>query len=124
MALMPKQNAVNQIIDNGGQPVEVTILLGINKGGRFVTYLGKKAIEFSRTVSNINGESPDDLAKNVVNILEQETLPAPNTVGQITLNVAGTTDYNRNSVVWQAGTVVYSVHHFDPIQAVKMATSI
>jgi len=38
--------------------------------------------------------------------------------------VAGPTDYNRNSVVWQAGTVVYSVHHFDPIQAVKMATSI
>ena len=31
--------------------------------------------------------------------------------------MAGTTDYNRNSVVWQAGTVVYSVHHFDPIRS-------
>lgn len=121
------KNAVNQIIDNGGQPVDLGYnITGYKQGVAGSSYLSWQEGNWSLVVraSNINGESPDDLAKNVVNILEQETLPAPNTVGQITLNVAGTTDYNRNSVVWQAGTVVYSVHHFDPIQAVKMATSI
>ena len=121
------KNAVNQIIDNGGQPVDLGYnITGYKQGAAGSSYLSWQEGNWSLVVraSNINGESPDDLAKNVVNILEQETLPAPNTVGQITLNVAGTTDYNRNSVVWQAGTVVYSVHHFDPIQAVKMATSI
>ncbi len=120
------KNAVNQIIDNGGQPVDLGYnITGYKQGAAGSSYLSWQEGNWSLVVraSNINGESPDDLAKNVVNILEQETLPAPNTVGQITLNVAGTTDYNRNSVVWQAGTVVYSVHHFDPIQAVKMATS-
>lgn len=121
------KNAVNQIIDNGGQPVDLGYnITGYKQGAAGSSYLSWQEGNWSLVVraSNINGESPDDLAKNVVNILEQETLPAPNTVGQITLNVAGTTDYNRNSVVWQAGTVVYSIHHFDPIQAVKMATSI
>lgn len=121
------KNAVNQIIDNGGQPVDLGYnITGYKQGAAGSSYLSWQEGNWSLVVRplNINGESPDDLAKNVVNILEQETLPAPNTVGQITLNVAGTTDYNRNSVVWQAGTVVYSVHHFDPIQAVKMATSI
>ena len=116
------KNAVNQIIDNGGQPVDLGYnITGYKQGAAGSSYLSWQEGNWSLVVraSNINGE----LAKNVVNILEQETLPAPNTVGQITLNVAGTTDYNRNSVVWQAGTVVYSVHHFDPIQAVKMATS-
>ncbi|WP_270693811.1 hypothetical protein [Enterococcus faecalis] len=120
------KNAVNQIIDNVGQPVDLGYnITGYKQGAAGSSYLSWQEGNWSLVVraSNINGESPDDLAKNVVNILEQETLPAPNTVGQITLNVAGTTDYNRNSVVWQAGTVVYSVHHFDPIQAVKMATS-
>ncbi|WP_317095681.1 hypothetical protein [Enterococcus faecalis] len=120
------KNAVNQIVDNGGQPVDLGYnITGYKQGAAGSSYLSWQEGNWSLVVraSNINGESPDDLAKNVVNILEQETLPAPNTVGQITLNVAGTTDYNRNSVVWQAGTVVYSVHHFDPIQAVKMATS-
>ena len=116
-----------QLIYYGGLPVDLGYnFTGFKQGASGSSYLSWLEGNWSLVVraSNINGESPDDLAKNVVNILEQETLPAPNTVGQITLNVAGTTDYNRNSVVWQAGTVVYSVHHFDPIQAVKMATSI
>ncbi len=107
---------MNQIIDNGGQPVDLGYnITGYKQGAAGSSYLSWQEGNWSLVVraSNINGESPDDLAKKMLSTFwNKKRCPAPNTVGQITLNVAGTTDYNRNSVVWQAGTVVYSVHHF------------
>ena len=69
---------MNQIIDNGGQPVDLGYnITGYKQGAAGSSYLSWQEGNWSLVVraSNINGESPDDLAKNVVNILEQETLP-------------------------------------------------
>ena len=66
MALMPKQNAVNQIIDNGGQPVDLGYnITGYKQGAAGSSYLSWQEGNWSLVVraSNINGESPDDLAK-------------------------------------------------------------
>ena len=50
MALMPKQNAVNQIIDNGGQPVDLGYnITGYKQGAAGSSYLSWQEGKFSRT---------------------------------------------------------------------------
>ena len=60
------KNAVNQIIDNGGQPVDLGYnITGYKQGAAGSSYLSWQEGNWSLVVraSNINGESPDDLAK-------------------------------------------------------------
>ncbi len=72
--------------------------------------------------SNVEGQDGVALAKQVVEYLESASLPAPDEVGQITLDMAAS-DYKANEVTWQVGSEVYSIHHQDPISALKMAVS-
>lgn len=121
------KNIVNQIIDNGGQAVDLGHnIIGHQQGAAGSSFLSWQEGNWNLVVraSNVQGENPKPLATSIVELLESEMLPAPKSVGQITLMAGEGTDYQRNSVVWQEGTTVYTICHFDPVQAVKMATSL
>lgn len=118
--------AVNQIIDNGGNPIDLGYgITGHQQGAAGSTFLSWQEGNWSLVVraSNINGEVADPVAKEAVAYLETAMLPAPQTVGQISLTASTSDSYQTNSVVWQEGAVVYTIQHFDPIQALKMAVS-
>ncbi|WP_348922000.1 hypothetical protein [Enterococcus rotai] len=119
-------SAVNQIIDNGGNPIDLGYgITGHQQGAAGSTFLSWQEGNWSLVVraSNINGEVADPVAKEAVAYLETAMLPAPQTVGQISLTASTSDSYQTNSVVWQEGAVVYTNQHFDPIQALKMAVS-
>lgn len=119
-------SAVNQIIDNGGNPIDLGYgITGHQQGAAGSTFLSWQEGNWSLVVraSNINGEVADPVAKEAVAYLETAMLPAPQTVGQISLTASTSDSYQTNSVVWQEGAVVYTIQHFDPLQALKMAVS-
>ncbi|MEI5989580.1 hypothetical protein A5881_001072 [Enterococcus termitis] len=119
-------NAVNQIIDNGGRQIDLGYgIPGYQQGAAGSSYLSWQEGNWSLVVraSNIGGEVAEPLAKEAVAYLETAMLPAPQSRGQISLT-AGTSDsYQNNSVVWQEGTIVYTIQHFDALQALKMTVS-
>lgn len=119
-------NAVNQIIDNGGRQIDLGYgITGYQQGAAGSSYLSWQEGNWSLVVraSNIGGEVAEPLAKEAVAYLETAMLPAPQSRGQISLT-AGTSDsYQNNSVVWQEGTIVYTIQHFDALQALKMTVS-
>ena len=119
-------SAVNQIIDNGGNPIDLGYgITGHQQGAAGSTFLSWQEGNWSLVVraSNINGEVAEPVAKETVAYLETAMLPAPQTVGQISLTASTSDSYQTNSVVWQEGAVVYTIQHFDPLQALKMAVS-
>ncbi|ALS35868.1 putative small lipoprotein YifL [Enterococcus rotai] len=119
-------SAVNQIIDNGGNPIDLGYgITGHQQGAAGSTFLSWQEGNWSLVVraSNINGEVADPVAKEAVAYLETAMLPAPQTVGQISLTASTSDSYQTNSVVWQEGAVVYTIQHSDPLQALKMAVS-
>ncbi|WP_207696255.1 hypothetical protein DOK67_0001681 [Enterococcus sp. DIV0212c] len=119
-------SAVNQIIDNGGSQIDLGYgITGYQQGAAGSSYLSWQEGNWSMVVraSNIGGEVAEPLAKEVVTYLEKAMLPAPQSVGQISLTASISDSYQNNSVVWQKGTTVYTVQHFDALQALKMTVS-
>lgn len=119
-------SAVNQIIDNGGRQIDLGYgITGYQQGAAGSTYLSWQEGNWSLVVraSNIGGEVAEPLAKEVVTYLEKAALPAPQNVGQISLTASTSDNYQTNSVVWQKGTIVYTIQHFDALKAIEMAVS-
>ncbi|WP_086315674.1 hypothetical protein A5821_003184 [Enterococcus sp. 7F3_DIV0205] len=119
-------SAVNQIIDNGGSQIDLGYgIKGYQQGAAGSSFLSWQEGNWSMVVraSNIGGEVAEPLAKEAVAYLETAMLPAPQNVGQISLTASVSDSYQTNSVVWQIGTTVYTIQHFDAIQALKMAVS-
>ncbi|EOI00197.1 hypothetical protein UAW_00212 [Enterococcus haemoperoxidus ATCC BAA-382] len=119
-------SAVNQIIDNGGSQINLGYgITGYQQGAAGSSFLSWQEGNWSLVVraSNIGGEVAEPLAKEAVAYLETAMLPAPQNVGQISLTASISDSYQNNSVVWQKGTTVYTIQHFDALQALKMAVS-
>ncbi|KAF1297562.1 hypothetical protein BAU15_07575 [Enterococcus sp. JM4C] len=117
--------AVNPISDNGGQKVDLGYgITGYQQGAAGSSYLSWEEGNWNLVVraSNIEGQEPQTLAKQVVEYLEKAALPAPKDNGQITLDM-NKADAKANQVVWQDGTVVYTVTHQDAMSALQMAVS-
>lgn len=120
------KNEVGKIEDYAGKEVDLGYgLTGYMQGAAGSSYLTWPEGNWNVTIkaSNIDGEDPTVLGKEVVAYLEESMLPIPEPDGNIQLEVGENGDYQTNSVAWQKGTVVYKVHHFNAMQAVKMATS-
>ncbi|MBO0473006.1 hypothetical protein IGL98_000842 [Enterococcus sp. DIV0840] len=118
--------AVNQIIDNGGRQIDLGYgITGYQQGAAGSSFLSWQEGNWSMVVraSNIGGEVAEPLAKEAVAYLETAMLPAPQSVGQISLTASISDSYQNNSVVWQKGTTVYTIQHFDALQALKMTVS-
>ena len=118
--------AVNQIIDNGGNPIDLGYgIKGYQQGAAGSTFLSWQEGNWSLVVraSNIGGEVAEPLAKDAVAYLETAMLPAPQNIGQISLTASISDSYQNNSVVWQKGTIVYTIQHMDALQALKMTVS-
>ncbi|MGC6769579.1 hypothetical protein ACYSNR_14805 [Enterococcus sp. LJL128] len=118
--------AVDKLSDSGGNPVDLGFgLTGYMQGAAGSSYLTWAEGNWNLTVkaSNIEGEDPVSLAKEVVNYLEKNALPAPDTDGKISLEVGENGDYQTNSVIWQKQNVVYKIYHFNALRAIQMAVS-
>ncbi|MBF8808278.1 MAG: hypothetical protein IC227_08180 [Enterococcus lacertideformus] len=72
--------------------------------------------------SNIEGQDPVPLAKEIVAYLENDSLPAPEKYGKITIEMNDTSK-QATQVSWQEPKNVYTVTHKDPLSALKMAVS-
>lgn len=99
-------------------------ITGYSDSGAGNTHLGWKEGNWRLTVhaASINGENPVDLAKQAVKYFESAALPAPEQVGQVSLEVSNGV-YQQQKVVWQVGSVVYTVTHGENLQVLKMAVS-
>ncbi|UUX34946.1 hypothetical protein [Fundicoccus culcitae] len=120
-------DAVQQVLDLQGQKVDLGYgITGYMQGAAGSSYLNWQEGNWSLVVqaSNIDNEDPVPLAKEIVTYLEEIYLPAPTSVGQITLRVTPTGNYKDNTVIWQDGNIVYKVSHYDAMHAVIMAGSI
>lgn len=120
------KSEVGKIEDYAGNEVDLGFgLTGYMQGAAGSSYLTWAEGNWNITIkaSNIDGEDPVALGKEVVAYLEENMLPIPDQDGNIQLEVGENGDYQTNSVVWQKKNVVYKVHHFNAMQAVKMATS-
>lgn len=119
--------AVNQTLDLQGEPIDLGYgLSGYLQGAAGSTYLNWQEGHWSLVVraNNAEAEDPVPLAQEVVAYLEEVYLPAPETVGQITLKASPSDSYEANTVIWQDGVVVYQLKHFDAMQVIKMTGSI
>lgn len=119
-------SAVNQIIDDGGSQIDLGYgITGYQQGAAGSSYLSWQEGNWRLVVraSNIGGEVAEPLAKEAVGYLETAMLPAPQTKGQISLTASTSDSYQNNSVVWQKGMIVYTIQHFDALQALKMTVS-
>ena len=119
------QAAVNYIVDDGGQAVDLGYgITGHQQGAAGSTYLNWQEGNWSLTVRGLNSEGQDPVAtaKKMVNYLEEAFLPVPKTLGQITVDL-GSSGYQRAQVVWQVDEIVYRVTHQDPLGALQVAVS-
>lgn len=119
------QVAVNYIVDDGGQAVDLGYgITGHQQGAAGSTYLNWQEGNWSLTVRGLNseGQDPVAIAKKMVIYLEEAFLPVPKTVGQITVDL-GSSGYQRAQVVWQVDEIVYRVTHQDPLGALQVAVS-
>ncbi|WP_086349842.1 hypothetical protein [Candidatus Enterococcus clewellii] len=120
------KSEVGKIEDYSGSEVDLGYgLTGYMQGAAGSSYLTWAEGNWNVTIkaSNIDGEDPVKLGKEVVMHLEENMLPVPEQDGNIQLEVGENGDYQTNSVVWQKKNIVYKIHHFNAIQVVKMATS-
>ncbi|OUZ31548.1 hypothetical protein A5806_000830 [Enterococcus faecium] len=72
--------------------------------------------------NNIEGQDPLLLAKEIVAYLEENSLPAPEQFGKITVDMGDTTN-RAVEVSWQEPKNAYTITHQDPMSALKMAVS-
>lgn len=120
------KEAVNYNYDDGGREVDLGHnIAGYTQGAAGSTYLSWKEGNWALTVRGNNAEGQDTVAaaKEIVDYLETAFLPAPQSVGQIVIDLAAEGNYDANTVTWQEDTVVYQVSHQDPLPALTMAVS-
>jgi len=120
------KNAINVTGDQKGAS-EVDLGYGIKgyqEGAAGSVYTSWQEGNWYLTVraSNVEGQDGVSMAKKVVEYLESASLPAPEEVGQITIDMAAD-DYTANEITWQVGNEVYAIHHQEPISALKMTVS-
>lgn len=123
------QGAVNYVpVETSGQPVDLGHqITGYQDAGAGSVFLSWQEGNWSLNIHGINldGEDPLPLAKELVELLEEEALPAPKIKGQINLRVSNTDkQLSANTVTWQEGDVVYVIEHHDARQAIHMALSL
>ncbi|EPH94772.1 hypothetical protein D920_02744 [Enterococcus faecalis 13-SD-W-01] len=112
-------------VDTNAQPVDLGHdITGYQQGAAGSSYLEWTEGNWRLRVraSNIDGQDPVPAAKDIVNYLEENTLPAPEIVGLITLDLADTSN-KAAQVSWQNGTDLYTITHHDPLTALEMAVS-
>lgn len=109
------QSAVNyRTIDtNNGLP---TVNLGYGLTGTIDSGAGQKYLQwnegrwsFTVHATAVNNEDPTATAKTVVSLLEEYYLPAPNTQGSGSFNVAVSNDQLNQTLTWQNNNVVYTI---------------
>ncbi|WP_301355894.1 hypothetical protein [Enterococcus spodopteracolus] len=112
-------------VDTGGRQVD----LGYNIVGYQQGAAGSSILEWQEgnwrlriRASNIDGQDPVPLAKQIVTYLESARLPAPEKVGTIEINMADGTNQNTR-IIWQKPTTVYTITNQDSMNALKMAVS-
>ncbi|MBO1299359.1 MULTISPECIES: hypothetical protein [unclassified Enterococcus] len=112
-------------IDTGGRQVD----LGYNIVGYQQGAAGSSILEWQEgnwrlriRASNIEGQDPVPLAKQIVTYLESARLPAPEKVGTIEINMTDGTSQNTR-IIWQKPTTVYTITNQDSMNALKMAVS-
>ncbi|KAF1300813.1 MULTISPECIES: hypothetical protein [Enterococcus] len=119
------KEAVNAIYDTGGQKIDLGYgITGYKQGAAGSTYLNWREGNWALVVraSNVEGQSPDAIAKKIVTYLEKAFLPAPKETGQISVDQSAQ-GYQANQVIWQEDTIVYTVTHEDALSALAMAVS-
>ncbi|MDH6365757.1 hypothetical protein M2139_002790 [Enterococcus sp. PF1-24] len=119
------QEMVGKQIAAGASEVDLGHgITGYREGGAGSAYLvweeGNWVI--SVRASNIDGQDPVVKGQEIVEFLETVALPAPNTDGQINIDLV-ISDMYATQIRWQAENVVYTVCHQDAISAIKMAVS-
>ncbi|MBA3927852.1 hypothetical protein [Listeria rustica] len=101
-------------------------ITGYSDAGAGSTFLNWAEGRWSMGVRNTTSADPQDsidLAKKVVAVLEEETLPAPHQVGGMKLEAAPN-KAEGNIISWQDGKTDYTVSDFtDPLDGVHITTS-
>lgn len=121
-SLNSAQQAVNPIFDNGGKSLDLGYgITGYQQGAAGSTYLNWQEGNWNLSVrgGNDSQQNPQELAKEMVTYLETAYLPAPKTVGQITVDLLA----NNATVSWQVDQIVYTITHSDPLSALAMTVS-
>ncbi|MGX7195536.1 hypothetical protein [Enterococcus olivae] len=117
--------AVSLRVDTQGQRVDLGHgITGYQQGAAGSSYLSWKEGNWNLLVraNNMAEQDPVAAAKEIVEYLEKEMLPAPETIGQITVDMNGS-DYTSNEVSWQRTNQTYTIRHQEPIAALTMAVS-
>ena len=124
------QSAVNyQTIDTAnGLP---TVDLGYGLTGTIDSSAGQKYLQwnegrwsFTVHATTVNNEDPTSTAKTVVSLLEEYYLPAPNTRGSGSFNVAVSNGQLNQTLTWQDSNVVYTLQADSINTLIKMAASV
>ncbi len=112
-------------VDTNGRQVD----LGYNITGYQQGAAGSSILEWQEgnwsirvRASNIEGQDPVPLAKEIVAYLEKASLPAPEKYGKITVEMNDSSQ-QATQVSWQEPKNVYTVTHKDTLSALKMAVS-
>jgi hypothetical protein len=117
--------AVELRVDMSGQPVDLGYnITGYQQGAAGSSYVAWKEGNWNLLVraNNLEQQDPVAMAKQVVEYLEVAMLPAPQYIGQITIDMGGS-GYETNLVTWQVNNVVYTINHQDAMAALQMAVS-
>lgn len=112
-------------VDMDGQTVDLGHgLTGYQQGAAGSSYVAWKEGNWNLLIraNNLEQQDPVAMAKKVVDYLEEAMLPAPDTIGQITIDMHQS-GYLSNEVSWQEQAVVYTIHAQDPMAALVMAVS-
>ena len=123
------QEAINALqpitIDTNGRQVD----LGYNITAYQQGAAGSSILEWQEgnwririRASNVEGQDPVPLAKEIVTYLEKASLPAPEKYGKITIEMNDASNQSAQ-VSWQEPKNVYTVTHKDALSALKMAVS-
>ncbi|WP_265460141.1 hypothetical protein [Enterococcus sp. HY326] len=119
------QAAVSKIPADGASQVDLgSNITGFLEGAAGSTYLAwdEGNWSFNIRANNNANQDPVPIAKEIVNYLETALLPAPDTDGQVTIDMA-VSDYTMTAISWQEGTVVYTIENFNYLNGLKMAVS-
>lgn len=117
--------AVELRVDMSGQPVDLGYnITGYQQGAAGSSYVAWKEGNWNLLVraNNLEQQDPVAMAKQVVEYLEVAMLPAPQHIGQITIDMGGS-GYETNLVTWQVNNVVYTINHQDAMAALQTAVS-
>lgn len=112
-------------IDTNGQQVDLgSRITGYQQGAAGSSFLEWQEGNWRMRIrgNNIEGQDPLPLAKEIVAYLEENSLPAPEQFGKITVDMGDTTN-RAVEVSWQEPKNAYTITHQDPMSALKMAVS-